>query len=338
MGKIAQRDSTQLSSSSLLLLFTKIKTHYATLRGWPKTLATIHKPAMAATVQAPPAYNTILHAKPTEPPSPPHGSPAHGTPIAGIVNHEHAGSAPVAIQRLTDAYDLDYETACDFCSMMSETEMVVIADDSGSMGNRSTMQGQPTVKTRWHELQFALRKLLDILTFLDKDGGFELQFLNSNSRRPLSIRSSEDLEQCWSFAKPGGGTPLLSTLQPYLENKRGTERVVMVLTDGCPSDGTFERLRGLLAGKDNGVYVNFVMCTDDDEVVDRYEDSIDAVPCVDVHDDYQSEQAQVVKCGGTLNFNKYLAKCVMGAKFPKYDMLDDKKLGTTGAECACSIM
>jgi len=297
-------------------------------------------PATAATIQMihpPPAYDdTILHTKPTAPPHSPKGAPAHGVPIA--INAE-VQSAENSIQRLVDTCDLDYETACDFCSMMSETEMVVIADDSGSMGSKSTMRGEETVKTRWHELQFALRKLLDILTFLDKSGGFELLFLNSNSRRPLTIRCKEDLEACWSFAKPGGGTPLLSTLQPYLENKRGTERVLMVLTDGCPSDGSFENLRGQLARKDQGVYVNFIMCTDDDDVVDKYEDSIDAVPGVDVHDDYQSEREQVRQCGGKLSFDKYLAKCVLGAKFPKYDNLDDQKLGSmAGGACACAVM
>lgn len=294
--------------------------------------------------QAPPAYETALYAKPTAPPpNPALGEPAVGTPLAFDASGSSGSGrdekldVEILVQNLIDQFDLDYETATDLCSLRG-SELVVIADDSGSMGSRSTMRGEPTVKTRWHELQYVLRKMLDIFLFVDKDGGFELQFLNSNSRLPLSIRSRDDLEKCWSFAKPSGGTPLLSALRPYMTNERNCRRVIMVLTDGCPSDGTFDQLRGVLAGKANGVYVNVVMCTDEDEVVDRYEDSVDAVPNVDVHDDYHSEKEQVMRCGGKLSFNKYLAKCVLGAVFSKYDSLDDPRHGFSGDSCACSIM
>merc|ERR1711998_683425 len=90
-----------------------------------------------------------------------------------------------------------------------------------------------------------LRRLVDIIVFLDKDHGFELRFLNSHQRRTFTIRSAADLEATWqagdpSCAKPGGSTPLLSTLEPSLaRSEGGAERIVMVLTDGCPSDGTF---------------------------------------------------------------------------------------------------
>merc|ERR1712146_152517 len=75
-------------------------------------------------------------------------------------------------------------------------------------------------------------------------------------------------------------------LRENLGHGSGNERYLMVMTDGCPSDGSFDGLRKLLASKKPGVYANFLMCTDDEGVVERYEDSIDAVPFVDVHDDY----------------------------------------------------
>jgi len=243
---------------------------------------------------------------------------------------------PASIEQLIDKFDLDYEIAADLMSLRG-TEIVVIADDSASMRSASTMRGVPEIKTRWQELQYTLTKLLDILLFVDCDGGFELQFLNSNAA-PTAIHSADDLNKVWQWAQPRGGTPLVGRARQYTSTKPGADRILMVMTDGLPSDGSFDTLRGMVRAKSSNVYVNFMMCTSDDEVVGRYEDSVDAIPGVDVHDDYQSEKEQCEACGNRLSYNAYLAKCVLGAKFAKYDELDERKLGSNGPACACSIM
>merc|ERR1712100_230370 len=56
-------------------------------------------------------------------------------------------------------------------------KITVIADDSGSMKSPSYVEGMPHITTRWQELQHTLARLLDMLLFLDQDGGFELYFL-----------------------------------------------------------------------------------------------------------------------------------------------------------------
>merc|ERR1711998_319240 len=168
-------------------------------------------------------------------------------------------------------------------------------------------------------------------------GGLELRFLNSNSGEPLLIRSEEDLDSCWSFARPGGRTPLVAATQAVSgASQRASEKFVIVLTDGVPSDGSFEELRRAVAAKAEGVYFNFMMCTDDEETVERYEGAIDDVPGVDIHDDYESERVQVEQCGNRLSYNKYLAKCVLGARYAKYDNLDDatvQKNNSTATQC-----
>jgi len=270
---------------------------------------------------------------------------ANGTPVATIgqivaLHHperdDKMKEPPATIDQLIDKFDLDYEIAADLMSLRG-TEIVVIADDSGSMKSKSTMRGVPEVKTRWHELQYTLTKLLDILLFVDCDGGFELQFLNSNAA-PTAIHSAGDLNDVWRWASPRGGTPLVGRTRQFTNTKPGADRILMVMTDGLPSDGSFDTLRQTVRAKRSNVYMNFMMCTSDDEVVDRYEDSVDAIPGVDVHDDFQSEKEQVEACGNRLSYNAYLAKCVLGAKFAKYDELDERKLGSNGPACACSIM
>jgi len=281
-------------------------------------------------------------------PSNPGTDPLYKDPTAPPAYDEHDTTSQTAeqstintkdskVQRLIQTLDLEYEIAADLLETEG-TDIVVIADDSGSMQSTSHMPGRPEIRTRWHELQYTLRRLLEMLLTVDDRGGFELVFLNSNQGRPVSIRSAEDLEACWQFAKPGGATPLLTRLRENLGHGTGNERYLMVMTDGCPSDGSFDGLRKLVASKKPGTYANFLMCTDDEGVVERYEDSIDAVPFVDVHDDYVSEKAQVERCGRRLGYNQYLAKCVLGAKFPKYDSLDDAYRPGDPAACTCSIM
>merc|ERR1712100_605564 len=172
---------------------------------------------------------------------------------------------PASIEQLIDKFDLDYEIAADLMSLRG-TEIVVIADDSASMRSASTMRGVPEVKTRWQELQYTLTKLLDILLFVDCDGGFELQFLNSNAA-PTAIHSAGDLNDVWRWASPRGGTPLVGRTRQFTNTKPGADRILMVMTDGLPSDGSFDTLRQTVRAKRSNVYMNFMMCTSDDEVV-----------------------------------------------------------------------
>jgi len=234
------------------------------------------------------------------------------------------------IEEIVDKFDLEHDVAQDLLTVRG-TEIVVIADDSGSMITPSVMQGCPHVKTRWDELKETLRRLLDMMLFLDEDGGFDLYFLNSRNPETkeelVSIHNQHDLEAVWRWASPRGRTPLIGTFQKCSTVRPGREKFLMVMTDGSPTDGNFKHLKRAVTAKGQGVFVNFMMCTDDDDIVDKYEDSIDAVPFVDVHDDYVSEKRQVESYGKKLSYNKFLAKCVLGARFPKYDHLDEATPG-----------
>lgn len=252
------------------------------------------------------------------------------------------------IEAVMDHFDLELELATDLVTVASSASITVVADDSGSMSTPSLMPGVPWVKNRWQELQETLRRLLELLLFLDNDGGFELSFLNSQrpgAKGPATvwITSMKDLEAVWQWAAPKGRTPLIRAVEQYTQAGCSNERIMMVLTDGSPTDGSYKDLRNTLRKKRAGVYVNFMMCTDDDEVVNAYEGSIDDVKHVDVHDDFQSEKRQVEQCGRRLSYNAYLAKCILGARLAKYDNMDDgymnaKKVSAASCSPMCSIM
>merc|ERR1711939_62743 len=240
------------------------------------------------------------------------------------------GEAEVTLaQRVNDVaakLDLETELVEDLVSWAG-TEVVVVADDSNSMRAIADVQRQ---LTRWDELRERLGQLLDILLMIDDDGGFELRFLNCGG--PVMIRTQADLQAVWQWAQPSGRTPLGSVLREYL-NPQGLEndRLLMILTDGCPSDVTFEQLRTMIKKKDHRVFISVMMCTEEDDVVEKYNTRIDPIRGVDVLDDYASEKREVERFRGRkLTMNKYLCKCVLGPKFPKWDNLDEHN-------CSCAI-
>ena len=104
------------------------------------------------------------------------------------------------------------------------------------------------------------------------------------------------------------------------------------MTDGVPSDVDFGGLRRLVAAKHRNVFVTFLMCTEDDEVVAQYNRHIDKIPNVDITDDYLSEKKEVEALGNKLSYFKWLAKAVLGGKLAKYDQMDEVKAG--GGCCA----
>merc|ERR1712159_963514 len=260
--------------------------------------------------QPPPPYNpdTAIQVKAFTPTSTLHDDGvAVGYPHASPRLH---GTAKT-LEEIAQHFDIEEEIAEDL--RCCRCKITVIADDSGSMKSSSYVEGMPHITTRWQELQHTLARLLDMLLFLDPDGGFELYFLNSTqpggkAGEPIWISSSAELQACWGWARPAGRTPLIKLVEKAAEARCSGERIMMVMTDGSPTDGSFNDLKKTCERKPAGVYM--------------------------------TERKQVAQCGGRMNYNYYLAKCVLGAKLAKYDNMDDGFHGKHGLNpsCACSIM
>lgn len=109
-----------------------------------------------------------------------------------------------------------------------------------------------------------------------------------------------------------------------------------------PSDCSFAELKSAIVDKKRSVYVTFLMCTDEDDVVETYNRYMDPVPNVDITDDYRSEKAEVERRGKRLGYFAWLAKAVLGGKMVKYDTLDEGGLagmpGTIGGAGCCTIL
>ena len=87
----------------------------------------------------------------------------------------------------------------------------------------------------------------------------------------------------------------------------------------------------MLQARSKSVYMSFLMCTHEDEVVEHYNKCVDPIWGCDITDDYVSERKECERNGNKLSQYKWMAKSVLGGKMGhKYDALDEKKVPATG--------
>ena len=250
--------------------------------------------------EPPPPYS--LH--PPPPPAVPISAPPQ--PIAqqqqagqvvGLVNQAPNLTVGDRVRHMQDKLDLPEDVVRDLLSIAG-TDIVVVADDSGSMNQIADPTNTMNPKTRWEELQETLIKLAHLLLVVDHSDGFHVQFLNDPTWH--EIHSKQHVETLFYGRQARGRTPLGARLRPLLSGQwhpkghsNETELIVLVMTDGEPSDVTFDGLRQMVGSKKPSVFVTFLMCTEDDDVVEAYNRHVDRLPGVDITDDYVSEKREV---------------------------------------------
>ncbi|GMH70091.1 hypothetical protein TrST_g7281 [Triparma strigata] len=243
------------------------------------------------------------------------------------------------VQRMQQELDLPEETVRDLltCAGMN---ILVLADDSSSMQAVSCTSDVYAPQTRWDELKVTLEKLVTMMLVVDH-AGFELKFFNDPEW--FDINTVQDLKELFlKKPTPKGMTPLAANLQLVLSSSysRGDfpegDTLVLVLTDGQPSDTNMAGLQRLVDNRAPKVWVSFVMCTEEDSVVDSYDKIIDPLKGVDICDDYTSEKATCAKKKNDLSYNMYLVKCLLGSRMDKYGHLDSHKPDSEGGCCTLS--
>lgn len=212
-------------------------------------------------------------------------------------------------------------------------QIVVIADDSGSMQKplrKSFLSGTPT---RWDELRVFMQYVVRLGAVMCN--GVIVKFLNRVSP-DLPILTPDELNRHFMMP-PYGRTPLLGAMRHVFTHfapaVTGRDLVLVIATDGEPSDGTKRDVYNLLRTRpDSGrVFVNFLVCTDNNDEV-AYLNEIDKrVQGIDVSDDYRTECKQVKKCNPWAQFSvgDWVVKAVVGAADPHLDGLDELRHGVT---------
>jgi hypothetical protein len=131
---------------------------------------------------------------------------------------------------------------------------------------------------------------------------------------------------------PTGGTPLCGTIRQILAEKTpsGWNRsmLLVVITDGEPTDGSRDDLKNVLLSKSRNVHVSFAECTDNAEDME-YLDAWDGqIPNFDNTDDYREELQRVKQVQGPqfkFDYTDYVVKILLATFVRWYFNLDQTK-------------
>lgn len=270
---------------------------------------------------------------------------AHSQQIASRAGHQgtmpraSAFGAPVVTDQermarlgeLARRHELSGGAVCKL-RQLEDYDIVVVADDSGSMKNKAHAipKDDPfaLVPTRWEELRLRVSDIIEFATALDKDG-IDIYFLNRG--RYCNITTPEQARELFR-EEPGGSTPLLKTYQQVMSDKltnKETKALILIATDGEPDykDAFINCLEN--RKEPHRCPTSIMACTDNENEVGWLNQLDGRAPYMDVLDDYESEKAEVMAAqNNRIRFTKgdYIAKTLLGPIDEIYGNLDGKKL------------
>jgi hypothetical protein len=235
-------------------------------------------------------------------------------------------------------------------SVIDMCKVVISCDDSASMGqsivessvdaNGNTIMSTVKTSTRWLELKKLAAGIITYVTAIDANG-IDIHFLN----RP-SLYNVTDVSKLGPvFADPpNGGTPLLGSLRSIFDQNRILPPdkqflLVVVITDGEPSDGTLEDMFRLLTNKAPHIHVSLCECTDNDRTMDYLDDFNGRIPNFDNTDDYREEALKIKRIQGNqfrFDYNDYVIKILLASFLTWYFQLDQRRFGAGQNQC-CQI-
>jgi len=250
------------------------------------------------------------------------------------------------LQKILDRFEITIAEANDLVAL-EDFEMVVIADDSGSM----TLPAPPpserklgmSTSSRWDELKDTVSLMVDLGCCFDKSG-IDVHFLNRGSIN--GIKGSTDPRLVQAFrSDPNGRTPLTSKLKEVVKVSGGEKPVLLfILTDGVPDDGPArftEELRKTVQKEStpHTFKIQIMACTGDDEAI-GYLNKVDKeLMQVDVTDDYYSERMEVMKAKRVEKFTRgdWCLKSMLGPVSGKFDHMDEMKKAGGVVNVTCSL-
>jgi len=233
---------------------------------------------------------------------------------------------PPRFAQLVKSHELAPQVADQLARVLSTCDIVVLCDDSGSMGSTIAEAGTGKTTTRWLELKRLVAVVIDYVTSVNEQG-LDLYFLNRGVVR--GVKSVAGLQEVFS-SDPGGGTPLIGALDTIYREKGGFIRadrqlLVLVVTDGEPSDGSTEQLCNAIRRKPPGCHLSFAECTDRPEDMDYLDELDRSIPNFDNTDDYREEVVKVKRRMGAafkFDFNDYVTKILLATFYKQYWNLD----------------
>lgn len=262
---------------------------------------------------------------------------------------------------ILDMFEITIAEANDLV-VLADYEIVIIADDSGSMQMASLPPaerklGMP-IPTRWDELKQTCALLVELGNCFD-ESGLDIFFLNRPALKEVKSQTDPAFVEAFS-KKPGGTTPLTECLRGVSKTVEGEKPILLfILTDGQPNGGVgpfCQEIERIVKKRSVSctVKVQIMACTDDNEAVGWLNDLDAKFAEVDVTDDYSSEKAEVLAARKVGKFSRgdWLIKAMLGPVSAKFDAWDEAAAppagggggkgsgGSAGAKksSACTVM
>lgn len=231
-------------------------------------------------------------------------------------------------------------------SVLTDCKIVLLCDDSGSMRNPVVEEGNDPFAaqkiTRWSELKKLASVIVEFITAVN-DEGLDIHFLNRDTK--YGVKDMTGLQQVFAN-QPDGNTPLIRALRKiygqYIGSLAGKQLLIVVVTDGEPTDGNRDDLYWALKDITVGgnVHVSFAECTDNEEDME-YLDAWDGrIKNFDNTDDYRAELRRVKRAQGPsfkFDYTDYVIKILLATFIRSYFNLDQGN-NYSNRDCCCNIV
>jgi len=263
-----------------------------------------------------------------------------------VATDPKAAEYEARFQVLVKQHELNQKVATQLKQVLSTCEIVLLCDDSGSMASPIKEENADpfavSKTTRWLELKKLAASLIEITTAVNQKG-IDIYFFNRPTLR--GVTSVAGLQTVFSSA-PSGGTPLCTTLQQIYSDKKSisfANLLIVVITDGEPSDGSRAQLFTVLSNKPANVHVSFAECTDQEEDMQYLDEWDGKIRNFDNTDDYREELKRVRTANGRtfkFDYNDYVIKILLATFVRWYFSLDQGGSGgaNPGAPSGCCVL
>jgi len=248
-----------------------------------------------------------------------------------------------------------------------------IVDNSGSMqtddghliSSKSTPEKLIMKKcTRWEELRSCVQYHMRLAALIKAPTQFRLLNPYGHGLRAFSIAEGDNPNKFVANAEvavqqlhelqPRGGTPLtahvgeiravVESMAPMLRES-GQRVSIIIATDGIPTDGSSKSprdsfVRALRTLEGLPVWLVIRLCTDDDSVVDFYNE-IDSMLelSIDVLDDFEAEAKEVYEVNPWINYTLPIHR-LREAGYPDrlFDIMDERAFTKSEVNEFCRLI
>jgi len=256
-------------------------------------------------------------------------------------------------QRFSAQKEISKEDTKNLYDVLTRVDVGVLVDDSPSMCTRIVPDGQnkqyqassAPVTTRWTEATKLVYTVLQLLVAAKPDDGIDLYFLN-RSGPTEHVRTIQDAANFFTQPPSRGATPIIGALSRIFDAHRtprlGKEYLLVVVTDGEPSDGTPERMKQVLLSKPNHMHLSLAECTDNKEHMDFLEDWNRQIPKFDNTEDYPEELTRIRTLQRNPNYKfsytDYVVKILLATFFSKYFKVDMPSSSSASPAGCCAVL